>query len=311
MGWQDLLSESAEQTFPWIGGRQLFWNNRTYQIEGPLPPEHGWYRFSTDGSRKIRLADPARVSPEWEGVSARCCSGYLVGNRLIPDQIQSTLESLLDQQVLTVSLVEPGLDRFTRATVACLPTGNLFKQLEFPLGPEGDVQAAYLEAAPINQIPNVTPALETAYRFCTRERQRQEERRQRVEQQRLEQERARLREEQLAEARKTVGSSVGRRSLAQHDIESAVRAALLLSRCDLLDVRTGYVHNEVVVRYRVDGRRLECVVDRESLRVLDAGICLHDSETDADGTADLSLESLPSVVREAVATGQLVVYRHA
>ena len=58
------------------------------------------------------------------------------------------------------------------------------------------------------------------------------------------------------------------------------------------------------MRYRVVGRRFECVLDTESLQIMDAGICL--SGTDEE----LNLSSLPSAVREAVESGQLHVFRN-
>ena len=60
---------------------------------------------------------------------------------------------------------------------------------------------------------------------------------------------------------------------------------------------------QAVVRYRVAGRRFECVIDTESLRIVDAGICLDGADE------ELNLSSLPSAVREAVESGQLHVLR--
>jgi len=40
---------------------------------------------------------------------------------------------------------------------------------------------------------------------------------------------------------------------------------------------------ELVVTYRFRGRRLECVVDARTLRVVDAGVCLTDHDTHERG----------------------------
>ena len=61
--------------------------------------------------------------------------------------------------------------------------------------------------------------------------------------------------------------------------------------------RNGQRH--AVVRYRLGGRRFECVIDTESLQIMDAGICL--SGTDEE----LNLSSLPSAVREAIESGSI------
>jgi hypothetical protein len=65
----------------------------------------------------------------------------------------------------------------------------------------------------------------------------------------------------------------------------------------------------MVVRFRAEAMRFECVVDRLALSVVDAGICLQDHRTGRRDDKLLSLESLPSVIREAIRTGRLHVYR--
>lgn len=59
------------------------------------------------------------------------------------------------------------------------------------------------------------------------------------------------------------------------------------------------------VRFRFLERSMACVVERPSLRVIDAGVCLDGR----DGR--LSLACLPSVLREAITAGKVVVTRRA
>ena len=61
---------------------------------------------------------------------------------------------------------------------------------------------------------------------------------------------------------------------------------------------------QAVVRYRLGGRRFECIIDTESLQIMDAGICLSGADE------ELNLSSLPSAVREAIESGQLHVFRN-
>ena len=117
--------------------------------------------------------------------------------------------------------------------------------------------------------------------------------------------------------RRAVGSSWSawatealRREVAREDFPGAARAALAVGGAELLDHRPHQQRGEWVVRYRVDGQRLECVCDT-NLQVIDAGVCLTDHETGTKADSWLTLESLPSTVREAVRTGQLVIFRHA
>lgn len=63
------------------------------------------------------------------------------------------------------------------------------------------------------------------------------------------------------------------------------------------------------MQYRSQARRLECTCDG-TMRIIDAGVCLTDHVTGRKGDALLTLESLPSVIREALQEGKLVVWRH-
>ena len=59
------------------------------------------------------------------------------------------------------------------------------------------------------------------------------------------------------------------------------------------------------VTYDVDGTRIISMVDAETLQVLDPGICL----SGAHGV--LTLDAMPSVVREAIEEDHLNITRHA
>lgn len=59
------------------------------------------------------------------------------------------------------------------------------------------------------------------------------------------------------------------------------------------------------VIYTFMGERFVTVVESATLRVRDAGVCL------AGADARVTLESLPSVLKEAIDTGELVITRHA
>jgi hypothetical protein len=164
-------------------------------------------------------------------------------------------------------------------------------------------------------IKGVTPALESAFWIET-------ERRTRAERRRAELEAARLREEEEARraaerdrlveaARTSVGTAEGRRALAQVDFLAAAKAALAVGGAQYLEHRKSSLvraRPEYTVRFRHIGRRFECVVD-QNLRIVDAGICLVDHRTGVRWDNVLTLESLPSVIREADAEGKLVVFR--
>jgi hypothetical protein len=88
------------------------------------------------------------------------------------------------------------------------------------------------------------------------------------------------------------------------DPGSRVERALENAGARLVDERRlGEGRLEVVFRFL--GERFISVVDARTLQVLDAGICL------AGADREVTLESLPSVIREAIDTGVLVITRHA
>ncbi|HHO50821.1 MAG TPA: hypothetical protein ENK18_08070, partial [Deltaproteobacteria bacterium] len=150
MGWQDLLQDiPKERVLPWVGGRRLVDRDRTFEIKGKLPEEHGWHRFQIGGTRHASWSGAAEPDPCFdEGRST--LTGYLVGDRLIPDGAAVVPDpAALIEQTLRVHLVDRGLDRFSRGLVAQDPGGPwIFVRQEFPLGPEHEVQAAFVDGRP-------------------------------------------------------------------------------------------------------------------------------------------------------------------
>ncbi len=79
---------------------------------------------------------------------------------------------------------------------------------------------------------------------------------------------------------------------------------------EYLDHRRSYQPHEMIVRFRLDGRTFECTCYKDSLRIIEAGICLTNESTGYKGDDLLTLESLPGVIREAIDKGVLVIFRH-
>jgi hypothetical protein len=255
---------------------------RTATLVGTAEPVAGW----EEGREQLR--------------------GYLVGNRLVPDGAHVVPDpARLVEQTVPVHLAERGLDRFSRALVARDPGGPwIWIRTEFPLGPEPEVDLAFAERRPdLAGIAHVPPALDLAFRFCVDERDHAQRRREEAARRRAEEEARRA-------AERALGTGEGRRELAGRDFEAAARAALRISGAELLDVRPAHGRDEEVVRFRFRGMRFECVADRRTLRIVDAGICLNDYETGEKGDRLFTLESLPGVIAEAIDNQVLVVFRH-
>lgn len=319
MSWKDLLQKPNEKVIlPWFGGRTLRSSTRTWKITGRLPQEHAWHVFLVQGRTAI-LSGTVEQETCKEALSS-VVKGYLVGDRLVLDSVQvASNPATIAANSERVYFIEPGLDRFSRVVAGRICTdGNLiFEGQDMPLGPEVEVLEAFEnKASNLSGIKGVSPALDAAFRFESWRRIEIEKRRQEeMERQRLEQERLVL-EERRRQIVERLGDAAGRRELAVIDFAEAARAALAVGGAEYLDHRVSHNRNEMVVKFRLDGRRLECTCDQHSLRIIDSGICLtaHNEddgfEEGTRGDSFFTLESLPSVIQEADREGRLVVYRH-
>lgn len=316
MGWADLLAAPEERTLPWMGGRDIYGARRRWTIAGALPPEIGWHRFEMAGSKKARWV--ATDFPEMDFEQHRpTLRGYLVGDRLIPDgaAVKPDVHAIFEQTE-RVYMVEPGLERFSRALVARNGDGKLvFVRQEFPEGPELEVMEAWQDRKDdVDDISGVTPALQLAFQWLTWQRMLSDERAEAVRLAAEAEARAiaeRLAAEQRAEElRAAIRDGASRRRMLHRSFDDAARAALAVSGAELLDVRADYSGNKVV-KFRFKRRRFECVCHPETLRIVEAGICLTDSRTGEKGDDRFTLESLPAVIDEAMRTGVLHVFRHA
>lgn len=318
MGWRELVAETSENiAYPWVAGRSLDLNYRSWQIDGLLPAEMGWNAFRCSSKRTATLESPCEPDRDKLGLVAK---GYLVGNRIVLDEQSVNPDpELIAGQCLEVYLLEEGLDRFARISAGRMSAGSqlVFKQVEFPLGPEQEVYAAFLDGtASVDAIKGVSPALDAAFRMETWQRQQAEKRRLEAARRRREEEERLAKERRRQELVEKLGDGAGRRQMAVEDFAEAARSALAISGAVYLDHRKATRKHETVVQFRLGTRRFECTCDARTLQIIDAGICLTAHYDDPDfeggtkGDAYFTLESLPAVIQEAQRGGKLVVYRH-
>lgn len=307
MSWRDLLAPEGETIVcPWVGGRSLWLADRGWRLKGDLPSAPGWYRFRLSG-RNAELVGEAGAEPD---ALVSVVVGYLVGHRLVADHVHVDPDPAAIAEVCErVYLLDPALDRFARISAGRPAVGGplVFREEEMPLGPEDDVLSAYLGARPtLDGIRGVCPALDAAFRIESWRREEANRRREALAQQRREAEAEARRQEILQD----LGDGASRRALASRDFADAATAALAVGGATYLDDRRAPQAGERVVRFLLDGQRYECVCDQRTLRIIDAGICLTDHETDERGDDRFTLESLPGVIRQADREGALVVFRH-
>ena len=88
----------------------------------------------------------------------------------------------------------------------------------------------------------------------------------------------------------------------QETLEGRISLALSHTGAELVTWRRNG-ERQAVVQYRLGGTRFECIIDTESLQIMDAGICLSGADE------ELNLSSLPSAGAVAIESGQLHVLR--
>ena len=314
MGWQDLLNSGGEHILPWMGGRQVHSADRTWLIKGRLPKEHGWYTFDVSGGRQARLKGEAEIDPTYED-GHRTCKGILVGDRIILDDARVDPDpDKLIEQTEPVYCVERGLDRFTRCTAVRDREDRLiYMQMEFPEGSEAEVLAAYQDRKDsVDGIQGVTPPLDLAFRWISYQRAAHEAHLAELARLQAEEEAKMAEEERVRRLMKQVGTAEGRRALAIQDFDGAAKVALAVGGAEFLDSQDGYNKGEKIVQYRFRNRRLECVCNAKTLRIIDAGVCLDNHRGNDDSKSDtlFSLETLPTVIDEVMDMGRLVVWRN-
>lgn len=320
MGWRDLLQASDERIVaPWVGGRSLQTVDRTFTLT-KLPPNPGWHSFKID-RRKAAWEKEVEPQPDKLGWVQM---GYLIGNRFISDNVKligsqfinDNVKVYLDPTALVkstdeVHLVEAGLELFSRVSVGCThsSTDLIFRSQEFPLGQEEAVMRALEDKAEsLDHIRDLPPALEVAYRF-------EVQRRAEVERLRREERERQEREERRRRIQEQLGDGELRRQMALEDFGEAAKAALAVGGAEYLSHRQSHQPGEMVVRYKYNDRRFECVCNARTLGIIDSGICLtaHYNDPDFEGGTKgdnlFTLESLPAVIQQAIDEDKLVVYR--
>jgi hypothetical protein len=103
-------------------------------------------------------------------------------------------------------------------------------------------------------------------------------------------------------AARSLAERGGERGQRAEDAEDRAERALASVGGRLLSSRR-LGGGQLEVRYELYGERFATIVDAVSLHVLDAGICL------AGADEELTLESLPSAIREAIEGDELVITR--
>jgi hypothetical protein len=322
MDYRKFLGREEELVLPYFGGATVDAKDRRLRVTAFEPP--GWYRFSVKG--RAATKKDATDAPPLEGLPA--VRGHFLNGRLVRD-------GGIAEHVFFLPEEPP---RFAPLKARRWPSGELlFDCLEFEGDAEGAVREALADGRSLETVKGVPATLRAAYAYAViepaskrlaipfaphevrpalsriatggapaaeaelnrlaaeREQARREmeelRRRQAAEAARAEVQAAR--ERRVEEARKT-------KETVHERAEAALTAAG--ARLDQSRVLLG---DRLEVVFSFMGERFISVVDAITFQVLDSGICLGHPPSD-----DLvTLDSLPSVIKEAIDDGALVILR--
>lgn len=320
--YRKFLGKREEVVAPWLGGASVDLPDRRLRLS-TRPEKHGWYRFEVKGRGALVLgaAEPVDLSglPRVRGV--------VWGERLVTDGARAEPLHLLPEE-------EPPL--FAPVTARRWHGGELlFEQLDFESEAEGQVRAALADGASLDDVKGVSAPLRAAFAYAlgVKEARRLGIAVAAVE---LKPSLRRIATEGAAGAGAALRGLVAERELALRELrelnerraaerlreevrkareERAKHRGSLEDRLfDALDAAGGRLESHrrlgearVEVVFRFMDTRFVSIVDADTLQVIDSGICLgHPPRDDL-----VTLESLPSVIKEAIDTDALVILRYA
>jgi hypothetical protein len=310
MDYRRHLGASAELVLLYLGGATVDAADRTLRVEGDA--QVGWWRFRAAGRRATPIG-PAEV-PDLSGLPA--VRGHLMGEWLVGEAGRTERVYLLPDD-------EPPL--FSPLRARRWHGGALvFEELEYESGIEEEVRRALEDGRSLADVKGVPAPLRAAFAYALADREARtlgipvgpleirkhvaaiaSEGRERVaillrdlEARRNAEEAATREARFLARAREAALQPARETSL-----EERVQTALEAAGARLRRLRR-MARGLAEVTWDFEGETFLTLVDERGLRVLDAGICL------AGHDAEVTLESLPAVVREAIEVGEIVVTSH-
>lgn len=327
MDYKAFLSKApVEQELPFFGGTRVDTKDRRLRLEiaentegssEPLAP--GWYRFKIDG----RTAVPKRPAKTGDVSSLPAVRGHFVSGWIVVDG--RTLHRLAlppDDEPAPLS----------RITARRWYSGDvLFDSIEFEDDAELSARAALEERRALTDIKGIVPSLRAAFAYAVgmsvaaelnvgitprelrtsvvtiADRGRAavvEMFDQILAQRRREAEEAQRRVEEAAHRLRLADATRGARNVDRHR-DPVRRADDVLERAGarMMSARRLAGNTQLDVIYDVDGNRIMSIIDIDSFQVLDPGVCL------AGAHRVLTLDAMPSVIREAIEEDHLNITR--
>ena len=318
---------------PYFGGTKIDAPDRRLRVSGEHEP--GWYKTKLDGRNAtlVERGQPADLSdrpaihghwaegwlfasgrdvfrialpPDDEPAPLQRCTGrrwhsgdVLFDTNDFEDDAELAARDALErgQSIAAVKGAVPSL----RAAFGYATTLALGREMGVPISPR-EVAGLALEIAEHGR-----DRARVLVDILVEERARHIAEMERLEHERLEQLAEQARVQAMNAAQREAHERL-RRLGAQARVRSSdpverVDAALEGARARMLRCRR-MSEGLLDVRFQLDGEHYSTIVNANTLQVIDAGICLSGADR------QLTLDSLPSVIREAVNTGRLHITRH-
>lgn len=305
--WREILNKPPELlVLPWFHGSTIRSGDETLLV-ATEPPSPGAHIFKRQlAYRRLDWEAPSTI------VNCRFINketGYLIGNRFVHRGLTGVqCQQLYVDDLPEIYLLPDHLEKFARVVVGQIADRGpwFFIEETLPLGPELDAQNLLLQNKEVAELKGATHELQFVYKkylWLNAEALLRQQEVAATQESARRQAEAEARQKDL---RSQSHSSVVRRTLAREDMVFAVQAALSLSGARLLECIP--YQQRYRVRFEFQGRRFECVCDN-TLQIYDAGICLTDERTGKKYDSLHTIESLPSVIQEAINRGKLVVFR--
>ncbi len=339
MDYRKFLGKTETLVLPYLGGTSVASGDRRFRLAGE-PPAPGWWRFDVSGrqARAVERAEPADLE------HAPAVRGHLVRVGPGPEALRLVHAGAAAEPVALLPDEEP--PALAPAVARRWGSGDLlFDRLDFEGEAEETARLALEERGALAGQKGVAASLRAAFGYATLARAaaalgipfspaevgaevaRVAEGGTAAAEallRRLAAERAAFVAELAYRARAEAMRAAGGRAVAppvtdalrapprhlghrrgratEGDAPERAEAALEAAGARLLATRA-LAGGNLEVTFGFRGERFITVVDAVTLQVLDAGICL------AGADREVTLESLPSVVREAIDEGKLVITR--
>lgn len=302
----------------YFGGTRVRTKDREVRCEEGEP---GWLEFEIEGrvAKRVGPAEPSFAGlPKVRGVLAL---EWLFRSGEAPER------------VMLVPPDEPPM--FASCTCHRWHDGTLvFGELDFEGEVEGTAREAFAERMPVDWVKGAPAAMRAAFAWAVVARAAREKkipcsvreawpRFAEIAEHGEDAARALLDElDELRHGKRVMvgGVNVRVRQLAEHAARAAENATLenATERAEAALHAAGAVAHGIrridagrslEVHFMFGGERFVTVCDALTLHVLDAGICLVDHAEGHRGDDDLTLDSLPSAIKEAMDRGVLVITR--